>query len=169
MKLKELLATSDLSIELSDDENNIQKIEELSHRYGGGKCLITTYGETEKTLKIPRSLHEKGYHKVVTTVGKHGNLILYVFKRGKFARKFLYDFTYLKLDTFIGYNELNYETFSGEAAHQLMKQGKVMRLDGSVYCIKDEVLYIKGSFEDEWRIAKKNHFHRIDWMEYLVD
>lgn len=169
MKLKELSAKSEVSIELTVDDAHIQKIEWLSHRYGYGQCLLTNYDQTEKRLKLPKSLYEKGYHKVVTTTGKKGKIIIYVFKRGKHARKFLYDFTYLKLETFIGYNELPYETFSGEKAHQLMKQGKIMKLDGSIYCITEDVLYIKTTYEKEWRKAKKKHLDRIDWIEYLAD
>ena len=43
MKLKELSAKSEVSIELTVDDARIQKIEWLSHRYGYGQCLLTNY------------------------------------------------------------------------------------------------------------------------------
>lgn len=167
MKLTELLAKSDISIELSDDYNYITEVEELSSRYGYGKCLITGYSKEDKELKLPKSFYDEGYNKVVTTVSKHGNIILYVFKRGKDVRKFISDFTYLKLETFIAYNEIEYPTFSGAVAHQMMHKGKIMKLDGYLYCIKGGVSYTKSSGgQDEWRKAKKNHLNRTEWVEF---
>jgi len=48
-----------------------------------------------------------------------------------------------------------------------MSKGKIMKLDGSLYCMEDGVLYIKSSGEeDEWRKAKKKHLNRTDWLEF---
>lgn len=166
MKLTELLNKSDISIELSESYNHIIEVEELSSRYGYGKCILTQYDKNDKTFKLPKTFYEDGYNKVITTVGKHGNIILYVFKRGKDARKFIFDFNYLQLETFVAYNQIEYTTFSGEVAHQMMSKGKIMKLDGYLYCVKDGIFYIKSSGgQDEWRKAKKNHLNRRDWVE----
>lgn len=167
MKLTELLAKTDILIELSEEYNHITEVENLSSRYGYGKCLITEYDKEEKEFKLPKIFYDSGYNKVITTVGKYGNIILYIFKRGKDVRKFISDFTYLKLETFIAYNEIKYQKFSGEVAHQMMHNGKIMTLDGALYRIEDGMLYIKNSGEqDEWRKAKKKHLNRTEWVEF---
>lgn len=166
MKLKELKENSDITLELSYVSDYVVEMEDMSKRYGYGKCIITDYTESEKIIKFPERLYNDGYNRIVTTIGKNGNIILYTFKRGKYARKFISDFTHRGLKTFVAYNEIEFPKFNGELAHEMMKNGKIMKLDGHIYCIKDDVLYLRFSHDDGWRVSKKKHKERNDWIEF---
>ena len=163
-RLTDLKQENHVTLHLSEEA--CYELDETIYDESNGEILCLLLDQTDPAvIEVPTHFYKQGYYRVVITLGRHGNVIIYLFKRGRKARKFISDFHYLKAKTFIGYQEIPLPTFTPEEAYAKMEAGAIMKCNGAHYQRHEGKLWIKTNQVVGWREAKRQQLNKGDWFE----